>query len=270
LTTRPTELRRPRTVRSESYPYPEIAGAAPERAIWAGVAKRSRTAQGVLAERALLTEMGVLSDPVARKMVAPPWAAFMWFMRHWPFPTKPGSVTRAGLAARVSWYDAQVQRAIETGVQQIAVIGAGYDSRAWRFASSGVQFYELDLGITQRDKRRRAPAGGPTFVEADLWTQSAAPALRDGGLDRSRAALFILEGLTMYLTEDVVRRQLGDLAESSASKSLIAVDFSPPPEVGTAQDRRRMRLRAPAAAKSSSCSSTVGERQRSSRPRVGW
>ena len=195
----------------------------------------------MLAERALLTEMGVLSDPVARKMVAPPWAAFMWFMRHWPFPTKPGSVTRAGLAARVSWYDAQVQRAIETGVQQIAVIGAGYDSRAWRFASSGVQFYELDLGITQRDKRRRAPAGGPTFVEADLWTQSAAPALRDGGLDRSRAALFILEGLTMYLTEDVVRRQLGDLAESSASKSLIAVDFSPPPEVGTAQDRRRMR-----------------------------
>jgi hypothetical protein len=39
------------------------------------VAKRSRTAQGVLAERALLTEMGVLSDPVARTMVSPPWAA---------------------------------------------------------------------------------------------------------------------------------------------------------------------------------------------------
>ena len=29
----------------------------------------------MLAERALLTEMGVLSDPVARTMVSPPWAA---------------------------------------------------------------------------------------------------------------------------------------------------------------------------------------------------
>jgi methyltransferase (TIGR00027 family) len=204
------------------------------------MAKRSRTAQGVLAERALLTEMGVLSDPVARTMVAPPWAAFMWFVRHWPCPKKPWSVARTGLAARVSWHDAQVTRAIDAGVEQIAVIGAGYDSRAWRFASDGVQFYELDQGTTQRDKIRRAPAGGATFVEADLWTQSAAQALLDCGLDRSRPALFILEGLTMYLTEDVARRQLTDLAESSASGSLLSVDFSPPPDAGTSRDRRQM------------------------------
>jgi methyltransferase (TIGR00027 family) len=204
------------------------------------VAKRSRTAQGVLAERALLTEMGVLSDPVARTMVSPPWAAFMWFVQHWPSPQKPWSVARAGLAARVLWHDAQVMSALDAGIGQIAVIGAGYDSRAWRFANDSVQFYELDHGTTQRDKMRRAPVDGPEYVEVDLWTQGAAPPLLDHGLDGSRPALFILEGLTMYLSEDVVRPQLSDLAGSSASGSRISVDFSPPPDAGTAQDRRQM------------------------------
>jgi methyltransferase (TIGR00027 family) len=194
----------------------------------------------VLAERALLTEMGVLSDPVARTMVSPSWVAFMWFVQHWPSPRKPWSVARAGLAARVSWHDVQVTRALDAGVEQIAVIGAGYDSRAWRFARNGVQFYELDHGTTQRDKMRRAPADGPKYVEADLWTHSAAQALQDHGLDGSRPAMFILEGLTMYLSEDVMRRQLSDLAESNASGSRISLDFSAPPNAGPPQDRRRM------------------------------
>ena len=204
------------------------------------VAKRSRTAQGVLAERAVLTEMGVLSDPIARTMVSPPWRAFMWFVLHWPSSPKPWSVARAGLAARVLWFDAQVRSALDAGIGQIAVVGAGYDSRAWRFANDGVQFYELDHGTTQRDKMRRAPVDGPEYVEADLWTQGAAQALLDHGLDGARPALFILEGLTMYLSEDVVRRQLTDLAALSASGSRISMDFYPPPNAGTTQDRRQM------------------------------
>ncbi len=44
----------------------------------------------------------------------------------------------------------------------------------------------------------------------------------------------------MYLSEDAVRRQLGALAASSAAGSRLAVDFSPPPDIGTSGDRRRM------------------------------
>jgi methyltransferase (TIGR00027 family) len=216
------------------------SGPARERATYAVVAKRSRTAQGVLAERSVLTEMGVLSDPLARTMVSPAWAAFAWSVRRWPSAKKPWSVTRAGLAARVLWYDTQVTRAVDDGVEQVAVIGAGYDSRAWRLARDDVRFYELDHQATQRDKMRRAPAGGPTYVECDLWTQNAAQALHHHGLDPTRPALFILEGLTMYLSEDVVRWQLSDLAASSAIGSRIATDFSPPPDAGTPRDRRQM------------------------------
>lgn len=45
----------------------------------------------------------------------------------------------------------------------------------------------------------------------------------------------------MYLGEEVVRNQLGELARSSAVGSRIAVDFYPPPDAGTSRDRRRMR-----------------------------
>lgn len=204
------------------------------------MAKRSRTAQGVLAERSLLTEMGVLRDPIARTMVSPPWAAFAWGVRHWPSPRKPWSVARAGLATRVLWFDAQVTDAVNDGVEQIAVIGAGYDSRAWRLARDGVRFYELDRPATQRDKMRRAPARGPTYVEYDLRTEDAAQALHDHGLDPSQPVLFILEGLTMYLTEDVVRHQLLEMAQSSGTGSRIALDFYPPPDAGTSRDRRQI------------------------------
>jgi O-methyltransferase involved in polyketide biosynthesis len=68
----------------------------------------------------------------------------------------------------VLWYDAQVTRAVDDGVEQVAVIGAGYDSRARRLARDGVRFYELDHPGTQSDKMRRAPAGGPTYVACDL------------------------------------------------------------------------------------------------------
>jgi methyltransferase (TIGR00027 family) len=138
------------------------------------------------------------------------------------------------------WHDAQVVTALDRGIKQIAMVGAGYDSRAWRFRRDGVQFFELDHGATQQDKARRAPGPGPTYVEADLTTRSAAEALREHGLDASRPALFVVEGVTMYLSEEVVRTQLGELAHSSTVGSRIAVDFYPPPDAGTQRDRRQM------------------------------
>ena len=205
-----------------------------------GGTRRSRTAQGVAAERALLADMGVVVDPFARGMLTPSWITFVRVVQLWPGRVRPWLVTRAGLAARVLWHDAQVAKALDAGMTQIAVIGAGYDSRAWRFRRDGVEFFELDHRATQQDKVRRAPGPGPTYVEADLTNEAAADALLAHGLDASRPALFILEGLTMYLTEDNARRQLGELARSSAIGSRITMDFSPPPTAGTAQDRRQM------------------------------
>lgn len=207
-----------------------------------GKTKPSRTARGVLAQRAVLTDMGVLEDPFAHQMLTPSMAAIVRLVDRWPGLFRSRSVTLAGFAARVRWFDAQVTEALDAGIGQVAVIGAGYDSRAWQFARDGVQFFELDHGATQRDKVMRAPGPGPVYVEADLTTDDAAAALIERGMEAARPVLFIVEGLTMYLTEQAVRRQLRALATSTASGSRLAVEFLPPRSTGSARNRRQRML----------------------------
>jgi methyltransferase (TIGR00027 family) len=199
-------------------------------------------AQGVAAERAVLTDMGVLADPFAAQMLMPSMGAVVSLMRRMPNRMRTRSVTLAGFAARVLWFDHQVMEALEASIEQIVVLGAGYDSRAWRFRRPGVQFFELDHSGTQREKARRAPAGGPKYIESDLNQQGAAEALVAGGLNESRPALFVFEGVSMYLDEAVVRRQLGELGHIGAIGSRVAIDFQPPRDVGTRRNRRQLRL----------------------------
>lgn len=204
-------------------------------------AKRSRSAQAVAVERAVLTDLGAIDDPYAGRLLDPAMARILWGVRHLlPRSVRCRSVTLAGLAARVRWHDHVVVAAMDDGVDQIVIVGAGYDSRAWRLTRDGVRFFELDHPLTQADKQSRAPHdGGPVFVPADLAAVSAAEALVDGGLDPSRPAVFVLEGLTMYLTEDAVRRQFTDLASIAAPCSRLTTDFYPPQDAGSNQNRRQ-------------------------------
>jgi O-methyltransferase involved in polyketide biosynthesis len=61
--------------------------------------------------------------------------------------------------------------AIDRGVKQVVILGAGYDGRALRFRTPGVRFFEVDHPATQIDKLRRLAAlgvsvAGISFVEA--------------------------------------------------------------------------------------------------------
>jgi len=106
-----------------------------------------------------------------------------------------------------------------------------------------VRFFELDDGGTQPLKRRKVDrlGPGPTYVEADLRERIAAEALVAGGLDPAQPTMYVLEGLTMYLSEEVVRRQLTALAEASAGGSRLTTDFYPP-RATTAADKKRLRV----------------------------
>ncbi|MGH9018543.1 MAG: class I SAM-dependent methyltransferase [Acidimicrobiales bacterium] len=204
--------------------------------------RRSRTAQGVAAERAVLSTMGVLADPLARTMLSPSMTTVVGIARHLPAAVLTRSVTLAGLAARVLWFDARVTDALDAGITQVAAIGAGYDSRPWRLHRDGVSFFELDEPGTQREKMDRAPGQRPVYVGADLRRESAGDAMAAHGLDPKRPALFVMEGVTMYLEEQTVRDQLAGLAASGGAGSRLAVDFYPPPAAGTTRHHRQNRL----------------------------
>ncbi|HTN78423.1 MAG TPA: class I SAM-dependent methyltransferase, partial [Acidimicrobiales bacterium] len=59
------------------------------------------------------------------------------------------------LAARTVFFDRVVVGAIDRGVTQAVIVGAGYDGRALRYAKDGVSWFELDHPATQGDKRAR-------------------------------------------------------------------------------------------------------------------
>ncbi len=83
---------------------------------------------------------------------------------------------------------------------------------------------------------------GPTYVAADVRHEGISTVLRQAGLDSERPVLFVVEGVTMYLQEDVVCRLLRELWDATATGGRLAIDFYPPRAAGTAEDRKHRRL----------------------------
>src|SRR5262245_62116649 len=128
----------------------------------------SVTAGNVALARAWLSRAGVIDDPYAQLFLSRRQAKvgrLLWRSRR----TRLGQRAFAYLAARTRFYDAVVTGALDAGIDQVVLVGAGYDSRAWRLARPGVRYYEVDHPATQAAKRAHAPDGdGPMYVAANL------------------------------------------------------------------------------------------------------
>lgn len=112
----------------------------------------------------------------------------------------------------------------------VVLLGAGYDSRAWRLADSIAHgIYEIDFASTQERKRTvAAKAGiqesGAIFIQADFANESLTEIFERTGL-RSTPALVIWEGVTMYLAEPIVRGTIHQAGEFFGPGSMLLADF---------------------------------------------
>ena len=142
------------------------------------------------------------------------------------------------LGARTAFFDRVVVRAIDRGITQVVVGGAGYDGRAFRYARPGVRWFEVDHPATQADKRARLArlgleAGHITFIPADFTVGPVAAPLRDAGLDPARRALFLFEGVAVYLDRPVIEGVLAEFREVTTAGSTLAVSVSTGAATGT-------------------------------------
>ena len=109
--------------------------------------------------------------------------------------------------------------------------GAGYDGRAFRYARPGVRWFEVDHPATQADKRARLArlgldASHVAFIPADFTTDPVAGPLRGAGLDPASPALFLFEGVVVYLDRPVTERVLAEFREATTDGSLLAISVS--------------------------------------------
>ncbi len=132
------------------------------------------------------------------------------------------------LRARTAFFDRMVVTALEAGMEQIVVGGAGYDGRAYRYAKDGVRWFEVDHPATQADKLERVGRLGiearhVRFVAADFEQAPVADLLVAAGLDPASPALFLLEGVAVYLDARVLERLLGQFRQVTTSGGKLAI-----------------------------------------------
>lgn len=135
--------------------------------------------------------------------------------------------------ARTRHVDAMLERSAVEGAQQIVVLGAGFDSRAYRYHEKfpSLAFFEVDLPATIEAKRaavKRALGALPAqvrYAPIDFNTQTLDAVLSTAGYDAAKKTLFILEGVTMYVAEAGVGATLDFIRRHSAPGSLVVYDY---------------------------------------------
>jgi methyltransferase (TIGR00027 family) len=135
--------------------------------------------------------------------------------------------------ARTHYIDAALRRAVAAGATQVVILGAGFDSRAYRFRGSfpAVRFFEVDLPATIEAKKSRvaeALGGLPDYVRyapIDFNTQKLEDVLVAQGYDPKQKTFFILEGVVMYVVMPGVSATFDFIRNRSASGSSVVYDY---------------------------------------------
>lgn len=148
--------------------------------------------------------------------------------------------TAAMMLIRTKFIDEKLRQAIENGARQFVILGAGFDTRAHRFAHllKDMKVFEVDSEATQTHKKRRvAEALGPepanlTYVLIDFNRDRLLDTLIHAGFDPGLKTFFTWEGVSMYVAEEGVRATLGALAKTAPGSTLVmdyttrgAIDF---------------------------------------------
>lgn len=181
-------------------------------------------------------EPHIFADSFAEALLGEQAEEFLAYHRnHGEHLVLAGARAQVVIRARVT--EERLADAVTSGVDQYLILGAGFDSFAYRSpTASGVRVFEVDHPATQAAKRERLSAMGvdsPTTVSyapVDFETDSLIDSLLASGLDLSRPAMVSWLGVSMYLTRDAIGNTLDELA-NFASGSQLVMDYMLPAEL---------------------------------------
>ena len=136
------------------------------------------------------------------------------------------------VVARTKYFDAAFTTALKQGFDQILIFGAGFDSRALRFSdlNKGTIIFELDASITQEEKlkayqsKKLSIPKNLVFVPIDFNKERLEDKISRAGFAAGKKTLFMLEGVTMYLSRDAVEGTFRFISNFSGSGSMVVFD----------------------------------------------
>jgi len=197
--------------------------------------KPSRTALEAAAHRAVhqVLEGGcVFSDPLALRILGQDPKTVRLNAEEDPYSRR----MRLYVAARTRFAEDALAAAVERGVRQVVVLGAGLDTYAYRRPfGDRLRIFEVDHPTTQAWKRYRlARASIPlpgrlSFAPVDFERETLSEGLRAAGFNSAQQTFFTWLGVVPYLTEEAIWSTLGFIA-GLPNGAHVVFDYSDPPD----------------------------------------
>ena len=195
----------------------------------------SRTALRVALRRAahqLHDSPVVFDDPMAVALLG---AAYAEELQRTPVrEDRPFSIAlRAFLVARSRYAEDNLRRAVEGGIKQYVLLGAGLDTFAYRNSYPQLRVFEVDHPATQQWKRellqrnRIAIPETVTYTPVDFERQSLSAQLGETGLNQGVPTFFAWLGVVPYLTLEAFRGTLRFIS-AQPSGSGVTLDYGQP------------------------------------------
>ncbi len=197
----------------------------------------SVTAEGIALVRALESERPagerICYDPYAKYFSSSVLMLLARFFLKIGYAERRGPGAYEFLVTRCRHIDEYLQSCLANRLEQVVILGAGYDSRAYRLDAlkHGIKVFEVDHPATQAKKMEQLIkifGSQPThvvYVPVDFQTQALEDRLCGSGYDVRDKTLFIWEGVSEYLTPEAVDGTLAFVANRSGEGSSIIFDY---------------------------------------------
>lgn len=216
--------------------------------------KPSGTALVVARHRAVhqILEHGcIFRDPLAMQILGEDPQTVIREAEEQPY----GERSRRFIAARQRLAEDTLLQAVENGVSQLVILGAGLDTFAYRSPfGDRLRIFEVDHPLTQAWKRQRlvqAEIPVPnwlTFVPIDFEHETLSDRLAFMGFDFKQLTFFTWLGVVVYLTEPAIWATL-DYIASLPNGAHVMFDYSNSPDSYSQRARAAYDMRANGAAK---------------------
>jgi methyltransferase (TIGR00027 family) len=143
----------------------------------------------------------------------------------------PGAFSNKVLSTR--YIDDRLKVCIDDGIKQLVNLGAGYDTRAYRFNElrEKVKVFEVDHQDTQRAKIEKvkklfgALPEHVVYVPVDFEKEKLDRRLFESEYKKDLKTMFIWEAVTEYITPQAVDETLAFVATNSGEGSSIVFDY---------------------------------------------
>jgi methyltransferase (TIGR00027 family) len=205
--------------------------------------KPSETALGTAIMRAahqLIDIPKIFDDPLALKIIGAEAEAVVQRTFGWG----PSAPLRPFVAVRSRFTEDELAKAVQRGVRQYVVLGAGLDTFAYRnpYPASRLHVFEVDHPSTQVWKRANLKDAGIavpaslTFAAIDFETQTLAGGLQQAGFKADEPTFFSMLGVVIYLTRDAAMATLAFIAARPAGSEIV-FDYAIDPSSMNEKDR---------------------------------